>query len=274
MRPIAALTVLLAALAVVSGAAAVGPSLPGVDGGTGISAGSVSYVARLAGGSTRLVARSHGAALRSATIPGSWGVQLATLDGGLTGLSTDGRTLVLTDNLGAPGTLRAVSRFAVVDTRTLTLTRKISLRGDFTVDALSPDAGTLYLIQHVSRADLTKYQVRAYDLRTNRLAPGAIADKTQAGWVMAGYPLTRVATADGRWVYTLYRQDGNYPFVHALDTVTRTAVCVGLPVDWTTEKSWLTTAQLTLGDGTLEIRANGGAVRLVLDTRTFRLSTP
>ena len=49
--------------------------------------------------------------------------------------------------------------------------------------------------------------------------PGRIADKTQKGWVMQGWPTARATTADGRWVYTLYSNPGGYPFVHALDTV-------------------------------------------------------
>ena len=41
---------------------------------------------------------------------------------------------------------------------------------------------------------------------------------------MAGYPVARATGPGGRWVYTLYRQPTNYPFVHALDTVARRAV--------------------------------------------------
>ena len=49
---------------------------------------------------------------------------------------------------------------------------------------------------------------------------------------MDGYPLTRVTSADGRWVYTLYQNGGvgGYPFVHALDTVRGVAHCIGVPL--------------------------------------------
>ena len=78
--------------------------------------------------------------------------QLATLHGTLSGLSPNGRVLVLTDNVQPTGSLRARSRFAVIDTRTLTVTATITLHGDFSVDALSPQGEMLYLIHHIPNA--------------------------------------------------------------------------------------------------------------------------
>jgi hypothetical protein len=113
--------------------------------------------------------------------------------------------------------------------------------------------------------------VQAYDLAAGRLLPGVIADKTQAGWVMAGNPISRAATRDGNWVYTLYQQSNNYPFVHALDAAHRTAICIGLPLDWT--KPWLSSARLVLAGGKLKVMS-GSKTRAVLDTRTFSVSMP
>ena len=59
---------------------------------------------------------------------------------------------------------------------------------------------------------------------------------------MAGYPVSRATTGDGGWVYTLYRQDDNYPFIHALDTVHHSAVCIGLPAKWTINGGWISAA--------------------------------
>jgi len=263
-----------AALALAHGSWAIGPSLPAVDGGSGIAAlnGDTAYVTRLAGSSTRLEQRAAGHTPRTLMLDGGWGIQLATVNGALTGLSPNGRVLVLSDYVQPDGSLRARSRFAVVDTGTLTLRSEISLRGDFSVDALSPDGELLYLIHHVTSAGTTKYQVRAYDLRTRRLLPGVIADKRQAGWLMTGFPVSRAETPSGSWVYTLYRQDDNYPFVHALDTVHHTAVCIGLPADWTT--AWISTARLKLSAGKLTVATKSGQTRFLLDTRTFRVSTP
>ena len=95
----------------------------------------------------------------------------------------------------------------------------ITLQGTFGFDALSPDASKLYLIQHLTANDIEHYIVRAYDLATHKLMPGRIADKTQKSWVMQGWAVSRVTSADGRWAYTLYANPGGYPFIHALDTV-------------------------------------------------------
>ena len=46
---------------------------------------------------------------------------------------------------------------------------------------------------------------------------------------MAGTPMTRTTSADGRWVYTLYQKPSGEPFVHALDTVGGAAYCIDLP---------------------------------------------
>jgi hypothetical protein len=268
------LTAALAAFVLAGAASAVGPSLPALDQGASLSGPSgVAYTTRLVGSSTEVQQRVHGRVARTLAIHGGFGIQLATLAGAVTGLSPNGRVLVLSDNVDAGQYLRARSRFAVVDTRTMSLRRTVELRGDFSVDALSPGGDTLYLIHHVSKADATKYTVRAYDLRANRLLPGVIADKSQAGWVMAGFPMARVATQSGAWVYTLYRQNDNYPFVHALDTVHHTAVCIGIPADWT-NAAWVGSARLRLEAGKLRIETRAGKTRFLLDTRTFRVSTP
>ena len=45
---------------------------------------------------------------------------------------------------------------------------------------------------------------------------------------MRGQPLTRATSPDGRWAYTLYDGAGKEPFIHALDTSTRSARCIDL----------------------------------------------
>jgi hypothetical protein len=264
---------LLAALALARSSGASGPSLPAQENvGIAVPGTTAWYVTHLSHGSTRLVERADGTTLRSTMLSGRWGIQLATLGGAVTGLSPNGRVLVLSDFLNPTGNIRDRSRFAVVDIRTLAIRSVIVLRGDYSVDALSPDGGILYLIHHLYRSDLTKYQVQAYDLRAGRPVPGVIADKTQKGWVMAGWPIARAATRDGSWVYTLYRRDTNYPFVHALDAAHRVAVCVGIPADWTTENTWLSAARLKLDGDKLEIRTSRGQTRYVLDVKTFHVT--
>jgi hypothetical protein len=272
MRRLACASML--ALVLAPAAPAAGPWLGTRDGGSGVSlpAADVSYVTHVHGRSTTIDAVRRGRTVASASVAGRWGVPFVTLGGAVGGMSTNGRVLVLAERFNATGELRAKSAFTILGTRPLAVRRTIELPGDFGFDALSPDGRTLYLIQHVSARNLLEYRVRAYDLRANRLVARAIADKRQEGWDMTGYPIARAASGDGRWVYTLYSSGDNYPFVHALDTKERTAVCIGLPWDWSNAGDAITEAQLQLDGGKLAVVGGGGQPRFELDTRTFEVS--
>jgi len=268
----------LATLVLAPTALAGGPS-PGVSQsseGVRLPEGDVSYVTRADGANTTLLAVSErdGHALLQASLPASWGIPLVTFDGTTGGLSADGSTLVLGDASGynGQGPLRPESRFLVVDTKTLASRSKVKLRGDFGYDALSPDGKTLYLVQHMSKADISRYVVRAYDLAHHRLLPGRIADRTQRGWVMQGFPLARATSPDGRMAYTLYRNDGGYPFIHALDTVRGTAHCIGVP--WRANQDGLAKLRLTLVGRELKLGWPGGRTFISVNTQTYRLTHP
>ena len=90
---------------------------------------------------------------------------------------------------------------------------------------------------------------------------------------MRGLPITRVSSADGAWAYTLYDGLGAEPFVHALDTVGRKAVCIDLT--GFSGRADLYDFRLTLsGDGkTLAVNDSRGVVS-VIDTQTFEVSVP
>jgi hypothetical protein len=211
-----------------------------------------------------------GAVRRAVDLPGFWGVPTIAYGVSAEGLSADGRTLVLGD---VPQVYpRATSGFLVLSARTLRVLRTIELKGDFAYDAVSPSARSLYLIQHIDPTNTARYVVRRYDLRGGRLVPGRIADRTQKGWVMAGYPQARATSADGRWVYTLYANPGGYPFVHALDTVRGVAHCVGLP--WTGGQAGFYNMRLSLRNGgrTLAVHWLSGRPWLTVDTRSWRTS--
>jgi hypothetical protein len=265
----------LSALALSAAAHASGPSPGLVQGSAGVTGPGqpLRFVTLVGPGLTMLesIERATGRVVKWRALGGEWGVPAVAFDGTAGGLTRDGGTLVLAD-WGPPenGALRASSDFQLVDTETLRTRGRVLLDGDFAFDALSPDGSTLYLVEHVPGEDTTRYRVRAYDLRADRLLPQVIADKRQQGWVMRGYPLERAESADGRWVYTLYRQDDGYPFVHALDAVDRRAVCIGLP--WHGSQDPLGGAQLRLDGGDLLIAAGGR--RFAIDTRTFALSVP
>jgi hypothetical protein len=103
-----------------------------------------------------------------------------------------------------------------------------------------------------------------------RLLPHRIADRTQRNWVMVGYPQNRVTSEDGRYVYTLYGNPQNVPFIHALDTVRGVAHCIGLPLR-SGDQSNLVLA-LRNGGRTLAVHWLSGRPWYTVDTRTWRLA--
>jgi hypothetical protein len=166
-----------------------------------------------------------GRLLRTELLEGHWGIPVVANDWTAGGLSADGETLVL---VRAPGTYPPRrTTLAVLGTGRFAVRRTIELKGKWTFDALSPDASTLYLVQTLD-ARGSRYAVRAYDMRAGRLLPDPIVDPSEPDEPMRGYPLTRVTAPGGRWEYTLYTGD-DHPFIHALDTVGRTSLCLDLP---------------------------------------------
>jgi hypothetical protein len=214
------------------------------------------------------VRRSDGLFLRSAHIRGRWSVPAVTLSDATTGLSADGRVLVL----ARPTTTfpPRTTPLVVLDARHLRVQRRITLHGFFTVDAISPDGRWLYLIQY--GRDVLDYRVRALDTRTGRLAVRDVVDPRKPGEQMGGLPMTRTVSSDGRWAYTLYG-GGEETFIHALDTVGRTAACIDL--DMLAPGNDMSEVRLALsGDGG-QIRVRDGTdLVATVDARTFKVSEP
>jgi hypothetical protein len=128
----------------------------------------------------------------------------------------------------------------------------------------------LYLVNYPGQ-DTSRYVVKAVNLRTGKLLPGRIADKTQNSWIMQGLPVTRISSADGRWVYTLYANPGGYAFVHALDTVGRSAHCVGIPWKGDANKQWDMRLALR-SDGKLGVNwQDTGAPYIAIDLTTWKI---
>jgi hypothetical protein len=267
----------LIALGVVAAGDARGDGLPvtGVDasrGGVTTPRSAVRYVTLRARHRTVVAAvRRHGGAVqRSRVLRGAFTIPAVALDARPGGLSADGGTLVLIRP--RPAFPRARTRFAVLDARRLAPRRIVTLDGDFSFDALSPDGATLYLIEYTSRRDPTRYAVRAMDLRSGRLLRAPIVDPREPDERMRGYPLTRATSEDGRWEYTLYDGAGSHPFVHALDTVEGTAACIDL--DALTGYDDLPGLRLALATGRLIVRTRTGQPLAVIDRATFRVSDP
>jgi hypothetical protein len=264
-----------ALLAAAPAAAADGPLFV-TQGGEGIAQGPTRYIpiGDYASGTTELLAVStkDGTEENQLGLVGQWG--LPSTPAGADGLSRDGRSLVLAD---ARVGLVSPSRFLIVNPRSMRVVNHVELTGYFTFDALSPDASRLYLIQYTrgSSNDTSHYVVRGYDLDTNRLLPGRIADRTQKSWVMEGYPVTRAWSPDGRWVYTLYENPGGYPFVHALDTVRGVAHCVGLPWEGPNQNAlWNVVLDVRDGGRTLAVHWRSGRPWLDVANGTWRISYP
>jgi hypothetical protein len=250
-----------------------GGASPGVlQGSPGIvdAADNARFVALWAGGNT-LVAKiklDGGVVERTRLMRGSYGLPLVTWNSDVAGLSANRRLLVLASQRTGQTVLRPVSRFVVFRAQRLAKPTLISLRGDFSFDALSPDGTRLYLTQHTSAQDLQRYLVRAYDLVHRRLLPDPIVDRTEPN--MRGIPYARLATRDGSWVYTLYH-GGHEPFVHALDTVHGRAVC--LDIEWSKKDGALWRMKLRFVDGGRRLgfvdRASGKSAK-----RTLALNRP
>jgi hypothetical protein len=166
---------------------------------------------------------------------GSWYLPAVASDGSAAGLAEGNLVLTTSPRRYPPKR----TGFAILDTRLFlrhpqtgnaprhAITR-FNLRGAYNFDALSPDASRMYLIHNFfggrRRGD---YEVRALDVSTRRLLPHPIVDPTEPDERMQGSAVSRVASRDGRWAYTLYT--GEETFLHALDTVRGRAVCVDLP---------------------------------------------
>ena len=237
MKPIApfiAVLALLAAITAGAGSANGSPYSPGLDyGWEGVRApsGEVRYVTLGTPKSTMVAAISvrGGRVLRSRAVRGFYGVPLVAYDGTTSGLSGDGRTLVLATYGPLPGD-SGITRFLALRSKSLKPYRLVELRGSWSFDALSPDGKRLYLVEHISAGPSPKYRVRAYDLAAGRLLPNAVIDRLVSKAIMGGQPVTRATTPGGRWAYTLYARVKGKPFVHALDTARRQAFCIDLPL--------------------------------------------
>ena len=255
-------------------ASADGLPVLGVDvGSTGVTVPSAAerYATLWSGPKTTVVARvaRHGGRIvNSRLLQETYTIPAVAYDGSASGLSADGRVLVLIQpRVSFP---RARTSFVVLDARALRPLKVLRLKGDFSFDAISPRGNRIYLIQYLSPQDPTKYAVRAFDVRAGRLLPKPVVDPHEAGEQMRGQPLSRAMSPDGRWAYTLYDGNGKTPFVHALDTKRATARCIDLDA---LEGKDLGNVRLATRGDQLALR-DGSKTALVVDTRTFAVSTP
>jgi hypothetical protein len=255
-------------------ASAAGPAPPLVIGEPGIPVAGDMHVVTVSGpnaSSTRvwLVRDRDGKTVRRRVLAGKLGVPGITFNGLAEGTWSSGRRLLLSSSIYDDATR---TRFVVVDTRTLRPLRTITLRGAFAFDALSPSGARLYLLQFPQGINGgIHYVVRSLDMRTGRLEPGAIVDKTEPDEKMNGVALNRAWSPNRTWAYTLYNGGASHAFIHALDTRTRTARCIDLP--WKGEaQTILDTVQLAVKGNALLLTGAGGQALASVDTQTFAVT--
>jgi len=251
-----------------SAAAGGGPVAP-VLGGAGVSTdgGTANYVTVAAGRDTLIErvrrgersgdeasGRGSGTVERARLVAGRYGIPGAAYDGTTTGLSADERTLVLAERNDTQPLTR--TRLVVLDARTLVVRKRIALPEFVSVDAISPDGRTLYVLRYPkARSAGLVYDVMALDLESGAFRGGPIMDPREPDEQMGGFPLRRVMSPDGRWAYTLYAGEEN--FVHALDTQDGTARCIDLPgaVDLSAQTLVLEGSKLRVGSlATIDLR--------------------
>jgi DNA-binding beta-propeller fold protein YncE len=223
-----------------------------------------------------------GQTLRETTVRGRYVLPEEGLGGTPGGLSPNGRWLVLTTKSGytvdSTDTARPRVSMIVLDTAFTAPPTRIDLDGDFAFDAISPDGGSLYLIEHVTASGTATpdlgYKVRCFDLRVGALLPGVVVDKTTATEIMRGTRSTTVVSPNGQWDYSLYLRETGGPFIHALNLTDRYAVCIFLPKtgpdDWEQQLLW--SLALTK-DGRTLYAANGalGMVSVIdVDSQSLR----
>jgi protein MpaA len=233
------------------------------------------------------IQREGGRIDRWVRLRGQYYVAAAAYDMRGGGLSGDGSTLVLQRFTPAYPPRR--SRFAVLDTGSFLsypsppgekpspgVVRRIEVDGFYSLHALSPDGERAYLNHHLVRGrSIARFELRAVDLRSGRLLPGAV----EPSGPLEGLPITQVASSDGSRTYTLY--DGNaygggIPFLLALDTVTGNVTRVALPQLRDKNRLFLTQMRLAAGGSKLAI-SRESAVQwrrptpplVMVDTETF-----
>ena len=228
--------------------------------------GKIRYVALRAGRGTLVeaISRRDGVVRRTRYLKGFYGIPMVAYDGSTGGLSRDGKRLFVYGPSRGIG--RDVTRYVELDPRTLRVRSRIALAGNFGFDALSPDGSLMYLI-HLKITGID-YEVRALDVNTGRLFPGAIVDRREPDEKMTGIPMTRVGSVDASWAYTLYTKPDGGAFVHALHTTAREAFCIDLSLGLADEE--LGHVRMRLRNGSLQLRFRGKTVATI-DTRTFEV---
>ncbi|NUR75024.1 MAG: hypothetical protein HOQ28_01900 [Thermoleophilia bacterium] len=176
----------------------------------------------------------------------------------LAGLSQDGTRAVLIRST-PDKTVVVVSRSG---SSSFTLP---DLNWDF--DALSGD--NLYLLHY----EKVGYQVRVYHLDTQTLDPQPLKDPKGSSTIW-GQAWERVASRDGRYLFTLYIGSDGGAMVHQLNLKTSAARCIDLPGSGSFNAATTWTMELSPNGRTLWAVSPGfgRVVGIDVDTRSVRVA--
>jgi len=143
----------------------------------------------------------------------------------LVGASQDGRQAVLAR------TQHRSTTFAVVSPKAQ---RIVKLGGnEWSFDALNRD--NLFLIRYLKKG----YEIRLLHVATGVLEQTPLKDPKGSSTIW-GSPWSRLSSADGRYLFTLYLGPDGSSMVHVLDTRQATARCIDLPGtgNWDSATTW------------------------------------
>jgi len=143
----------------------------------------------------------------------------------LVGLAQNGQQAVLARTQHRSTTFALVSPSAQ---------RIVKLGGNrWSFDALNRD--NLFLIRYLH----TGYEIRLFHVGSGVLEKAALKDPKGSSTIW-GSPWSRLSSADGRYVFTLYLGPNGGAMVHVLDTRDATARCVDLPGtgSWDSAATW------------------------------------
>jgi hypothetical protein len=155
-------------------------------------------------------------------IDGRWSVP-AAYGPAPSGLSANGKWMVLVAppvTVVGSGTL---NRFAVVDLGQKRIDRVVNANGDVGFDAISDDGKNLYLVEHLVPAPHYAVRVASFN---GGFVDGVLGQiKTAEPEVMNGLYHASVAVGSD-WFLSLYSNPSHGPFIHALNTTQLYAQCI------------------------------------------------
>jgi hypothetical protein len=140
--------------------------------------------------------------------------------------------------VSADGSRHVLARRSRRTTELLAAGSRYLLRGNYEVEALSPDGSRVFLVHWLNRG----YELQLLDLASRRLSPTRLDDPDEK---MSGTATNAVATRDGRWLLTLYAKADGGSFVHALDLRSGIAHCIDLPLKGEYPTMWATALTLS-----------------------------